>query len=166
MICLMILEIFNQMKETLKYKFLCSPKLVTPDGIVFFAQLHEEKSSAAGIIEKAQTQPEWDHEEQALLVVEYFLYKNSYAEIEKSNEFISRLLRIRGKRLGINIGEKYRNIRGIQAQRENLSHLDPEYKGKLTGHESKWMKAIMNEYLQNPDLIKLEVYEMLKQYLI
>ena len=98
--------------------------------------------------------------------LQYFLYKNSYAEIEKSNEFISRLLRIRGKRLGINIGEKYRNIRGIQAQRENLSHLDPEYKGKLTGHESKWMKAIMNEYLQNPDLIKLEVYEMLKQYLI
>lgn len=62
--------------------------------------------------------------------------------------------------------KKYRNIRGIQTQRENLSHFDPEYNGRLTGHESKWMESIMSEYLQNPDLIKREAYEMLKKYLI
>lgn len=139
--------------------------MVTPEGLVFSSRLHE-KHSAAGSTEKAQTQPGWDHEEQALLVVEYFLYKNSKTGIEKSNEFISKLLRIRGKKLGISIGDKYRNIRGIQTQRENLSHYDSEYKGQLTGHESKWMETIMIEYLQNPDLIKREVYEMMKKYLI
>lgn len=161
----MKIDLVNRIQHSLVFKFFYAPKIVTPEGIVFSDQLQDESSSAARNIEKAQSQPGWDHEEQALLVVEYFLYKNSKSGIEKSNEFISKLLRLRGEKLGICVGEKYRNIRGIQTQRENLSHFDPEYKGTLTGHESKWMEAIMVEYLQNPDLIKREAYEMLKKYL-
>lgn len=163
---LMKINFLDQIKSSVVFKFLYAPKMITPEGIVFFDQLHEESSLAAGNVEQAQSQPRWEHEEQALLVVEYFLYKNSEIEIEKSNEFISKLLRLRGMKLGIGVGEKYRNIRGIQTQRENLSHFDPEYNGRLTGHESKWMESIMSEYLQNPDLIKREAYEMLKKYLI
>ena len=47
-------------------------------------------------------------------------------------------------------------------QRENLTHFDPEYKGKLTGHESKWMEAIMDKYLHNPESVKRQAYEILK----
>ncbi len=105
--------------------------------------------------EKAQSQPEWDREEQVLLANEYFLRKNNELEIKKSNEFISKFLRMRGDKLGVHVGETYRNIEGIQRQRENLRHFDPDYKGDLTGHESTWMKKIMMEYLENPDKIKI-----------
>lgn len=115
--------------------------------------------------EKPQSQPGWDREEQVLLIVEYFLYKKSPQDIKKSDVFVSELLRKRGKRLGYHVGEKYRNIRGIQAQKENLSHFDPDYKGQITGHESKWMKEMMNEYLTNSDVIKQEAYEMIKKYM-
>lgn len=158
-------DFIDQIKQSLVFRFFCTPKLVTPEGIVFSGQLQDGSASTAGNVDKAQSQPSWDHEEQALLVVEYFLYKNATSEIGKSNEFISKLLRLRGEKLGICVGEKYRNIRGIQNQRENLSHYDPEYKGQLTGHESRWMEAIMKEYLQNPDVIKREVYEMLKKFI-
>lgn len=159
-------DFLKQIKYSFVLNFFYTPKMVTPEGIVLSDQLQDEFASATGNIEKAQLQPGWDHEEQALLVVEYFLYKNSKSGIEKSNEFISKLLRLRGEKLGLCVGEKYRNIRGIQIQRENLSHFDPEYKGQLTGHESKWMEAIMTEYLQNPEMIKHEAYEMLKKYCI
>ena len=116
--------------------------------------------------EKAQSQPEWDREEQVLLANEYFLYKNNVSGIQESNEFISKFLRKRGEKLGVCVGEKYRNITGIQSQRENLSHFDPDHKGDLTGHESKWMKKIMMEYLKDPERIKREAYETLKKYSI
>ena len=159
-------DFLNQIKRCFNLSFFCEVKMVTPEGIVFYCQLQDERQIVASNMDKAQSQPGWDHEEQALLVVEYFLYKNSKADTEKSNEFICKLLRLRGKKLGIYVGEKYRNIRGIQTQCENLSHFDPDYKGNLTGHESKWMGLIMAEYLQYPDMIKREAYEMLKKYCI
>lgn len=162
----MKINFLDQIKSSVVFKFFYAPKMITPEGIVFSDRMDEESSPVAGNVEQAQSQPRWEHEEQALLVVEYFLYKNSENEIEKSNEFISKLLRLRGMKLGICVGEKYRNIRGIQTQRENLSHFDPEYNGRLTGHESKWMESIMFEYLQNPEMIKSEAYEMLRKYCI
>ena len=157
----MNINFMKYLKQHIYYRIFCISRTITPEGIVFSSQLREDSPAAVGI-EKAQLQPEWDYEEQALLVVEYFLYKNSKVEIEKSNEFISKILRIRGEILGVNVGEKYRNLRGIQMQRENLSHFDPEYKGKLTGHESKWMEAIMDKYLHNPESVKRQAYEILK----
>ena len=116
--------------------------------------------------DRAQSQPGWAREEQVLLIVEYFLYKNNASRIQESNEFISKFLRKRGEKLGVCVGEKYRNIEGIQRQKENLSHFDPDYKGTLTGHESTWMEKIMMEYLENPEMIKYEAYETLKKYSI
>ncbi len=116
--------------------------------------------------ERPQSQPEWEREEQVLLVVEYFLCGNKTDELNASNRFISELLRRRGKQLGKHVGEKYRNVRGIQAQRENLSHFDPLSDKIITGHESKWMREIIKEYVANPELIRMEAYKMIKRYSI
>jgi hypothetical protein len=137
-------------------------ELITPEGIRF----NMEADSLGGASDRPQAQPAWEHEEMALLVVEYFYYKDSKAETEKSNRFISEILRRRGKKLGIVVGEKYRNYKGIESQRNNLSHFDPEYTGELTGHESKWMKEIVQEYIDNPESIQREAYELIKKYMI
>lgn len=145
------------------WRFLYKPRFVTPDGIIFSLNAGNEQGQQS---ETAQGQPEWDHEEMALLIVEYFYYKNSASGIKKSNQFVSAILRKRGKRLGIKVGEKYRNLRGIECQRENLSHFDPESNIAPTGHESRWMIDIMDEYLKNPEAIKREAYELIKKYAV
>lgn len=159
----MIRNLFNILTalqpESLK---ITVPEVITPEGIGF--RLNSDCSEDNNI-EKPQAQPEWEHEEMALLVVEYFYYKNSKDEIEKSNRFISTILRRRGSKLGVNMGEMYRNYKGIESQRNNLSHFDPEYQGKITGHESSWMKSIVQEYIDNPDAIHKEAYELIKKYM-
>ncbi len=111
-----------------------------------------------------QSQPGWEREEQVLLVVEYFKCKGDRYLIAKSDAFLSDFLRLRAVALGREIGEKYRNVYGVQAQRENLKHFDPENPNEVTGHESRWMRKIVNEYLKNPMEIIYEAYEILKKY--
>lgn len=114
--------------------------------------------------ETPQSQPGWEREEQVLLVVEYFANKGDSCSIAKSNVFLSEFLRFRATFLGRSIGEKFRNIYGIQSQRENLSHCDASSESELSGHESVWMHRIMNEYKKNPQSLILEAYEILKKY--
>ena len=66
----MKIDLVNRIQHSLVFKFFYAPKIGTPEGIVISDQLQDESSSAARNIEKAQSQPRWDHEEQALLVVE------------------------------------------------------------------------------------------------
>lgn len=158
----MLTKIFDGIKNKTEFiRFILKPELITPEGICLSVT---GLPSQDGTNDKPQNQPGWEHEEMALLVVEYFYYKNSPSGIKKSNQFISDLLRKRGAKLGINVGEKYRNLHGIESQRINLSHFDPESNIPPTGHESKWMKDIMEEYLANPEVIRREAYEMIKKY--
>lgn len=80
--------------------------------------------------ETPQSQPKWEREEQVLLVVEYFANKDDQYLIAKSDIFLSNFLRFRALSLGREIGEKFRNVYGIQSQRENLSHCDPSCESK------------------------------------
>ena len=114
--------------------------------------------------ETPQAQPKWEREEQVLLVVEYFASKDDRLLIAKSDVFLSEFLRMRAQKLGRVVGEKYRNVCGIQSQRENLSHFDPDNKGEKTGHESIWMEKIVTEYLGKTTEILAEAYEILKKY--
>ncbi len=114
--------------------------------------------------ESAQSQPRWEREEQVLLVVEYFACKEDRYLVAKSDVFLSEFLRFRAKTLGRNIGEKFRNVHGIQSQRENIRHCDPSNKSELTGHESVWMQKIVNEYLKDPKSLIFEAYEITKKY--
>lgn len=111
-----------------------------------------------------QAQPRWEREEQILLVVEYFLNKEDRLYEARSDVFLSEFLKMRAKKLGYEVGEKYRNVWGIQSQRENLRHFDPCFKGKKTGHESVWMEKIMTEYLLNPYQFMVEAYQIIKKY--
>lgn len=157
---------FVDFVDNITYKiFGFSLVLSSVEGIKFSLPPSQMSISSKGGEEKPQTQPRWAYEEQVLLVAEYFKYKNSSdAEIEKSNQFVSDVLRKRGEKLGLCIGDKFRNARGIQLQRENLSHFDPEYTGDITGHESKWMREIIEEYMKNPEEVKREAYNVVQKY--
>ena len=111
-----------------------------------------------------QSQPKWEREEQVLLVVEYFACKNDRYLMAKSDAFLSEFLRFRAVTLGREIGDRFRNVYGIQSQRENLRHCDPSIESELSGHESVWMQKIINEYLANPEEMIMEAYEILKKY--
>ena len=111
-----------------------------------------------------QSQPKWEREEQVLLVVEYFACKDDRYLIAKSDVFLSEFLRLRAIKLGREIGDKFRNVYGIQSQRENLRHCDSSNESELTGHESVWMQKIINEYLSDPQSMIYEAYEILKKY--
>lgn len=112
-----------------------------------------------------QAQPRWEREEQILLVVEYFLNKEDRLYEARSDVFLSEFLKMRAKKLGYEVGEKYRNLWGIQSQRENLRHFDPDSKSKVTGHESIWMEKVVREYLNDPQGCMIEAYEIIKKYI-
>lgn len=59
----MKINFLDQIKSRVVFKFLYAPKMITPEGIVFSDQLHEESSLAAENVEQAQSQPRWEHEE-------------------------------------------------------------------------------------------------------
>lgn len=111
-----------------------------------------------------RSQTRWEREEQVLLVVEYFSYKNDPYLAVQSDVFLSEFLKHRASCLGLEFGEKFRNVHGIQSQRENMSHCDPESDHGLSGHESVWMYKIVNEYLLNPQEMVFETYEIIKKY--
>lgn len=113
-----------------------------------------------------QNQPRWEREEQVLLVVEYFSSKGNQEALDKSCSLISNVLRQRGKALGLDITEKYRNVNGIQRQMENLKHFDTDNSKEINGHESSWMLKIMNEYIKDPLGLTTEAYEVMKKYML
>lgn len=112
-----------------------------------------------------QAQPKWSREEQVLLVVEYFANKDDKLQIARSDAFLSEFLRKRAEILGKEISEKFRNEWGIHSQRENLSHFTQCDESLVTGHESAWMRKIVEEYLNNPAEMIQEAYEVLKKYM-
>ncbi len=85
-------------------------------------------------------------------------------DIIKSYEFISRVLRNREKSItGEPISDTFRNIDGITLQSARIRCLDPDT--KYTGMQgSKLQKEVVQDYLNNPALIKAEAYDVILKY--
>lgn len=107
----------------------------------------------------------WCREEVCLLVVEYFRTKSMPKEdIERSYEFVSKVLRNREKAItGEPISDTFRNIDGITLQSARIKCIDPDtpYSG-MQG--TKLQKEVVQEYLKDPASIKAEAYEMIRKY--
>ena len=115
--------------------------------------------------EYSQAQRKWVREEVCLLVSEYFRTKAmSNAEIQKSHEFVSKVLRNREIVLtGTQITKTFRNVDGITMQSARIKCLDPDtpYSG-MQG--TRLQKDIVGEYLRNPAIIKAEAYDVIRKY--
>lgn len=107
----------------------------------------------------------WCREEVCLLVAEYFRTKSMPKEdIERSYEFVSKVLRNREKAItGEPISDTFRNIDGITLQSARIKCIDPDtpYSG-MQG--TKLQKEVVQEYLKDPASIKAEAYEMIRKY--
>lgn len=115
--------------------------------------------------DNSQAQRKWVREEVCLLVAEYFRTKAlSKEDIEKSHEFVSRVLRNREKSItGEAISDTFRNIDGITLQSARIKCLDPDtpYSG-MQG--TKLQKEVVQEYLRDPASIKAEAYDLIQKY--
>lgn len=110
-------------------------------------------------------QRNWDREEVVVLVEEYFRTKQMLPEIIDENYHrISSILRIREMKItGEPVSDIFRNYSGIRMQSGRIRCLDPdtEYDG-MTG--TKLQKEIVEEYLENPEKIKLEAASIISRY--
>lgn len=115
--------------------------------------------------DNSQAQRRWDREEVCLLVAEYFRTKSlSNEDIERSHQFVSRILRNREKSItGETISDTFRNIDGITLQSARIKCLDPDtsYSG-MQG--TKLQKEVVQEYLRNPSAVKAEAYDVIQKY--
>ena len=113
-------------------------------------------------------QPKWEREEVVLLVSEYYRIKNlPKTEQKRSIEFISKLLRIRAEKLGMNVDERYRNIAGIKMKFGNMQALDKEEieAGHLgLKNVSALEKKTVEEYNESPIKINQEAYLIIMEY--
>lgn len=111
-------------------------------------------------------QPLWEREEIVILVAEYFRTCNlSKSEKEKSIEFLSKMLRIRAKMLGIEIDNKYRNVTGIEMKFANIMSLDRNIIQKGLKNTSIAEKKIVNEYYLESEKINQEAYFIIMKYM-
>ncbi len=111
-------------------------------------------------------QPMWEREETVVLVAEYFRTCNlSKREQEKSIEFVSKLLRIRAKKLGLRIDKKYRNVTGIRMKFANIMSLDKNVIKNGLKNASTLEKQIVNEYYFESEKINQEAYFTIMKYI-
>ena len=115
--------------------------------------------------DNSRDQRRWVREEVCLLVAEYFRTKSmTKEEIERSHEFVSKVLRSREKSItGKPISDTFRNVNGITLQSARIKCLDPDtpYSG-MQG--TKLQKEVVQEYLRNPIAIKAEAYDLIQRY--
>ena len=115
--------------------------------------------------DNSQAQRRWTREEVCLLVAEYFRTKSlSNEDIERSHEFVSRILRNREKSItGAPISDTFRNLDGITLQSARIKCLDPDtpYSG-MQG--TKLQKEVVQEYLNDPSAIKAVAYDIIQKY--
>lgn len=145
-------------------------EIVTPEGVRFSVidDIHNVKSDEINNLDKPQKQRSWVREEMVVLVAEYFRTKGkSPQESKESIQLVSLVLRNRAIKNGEKISKTFRNISGIQMQTACIIKYDPEMKEKgitgLTGG-SRLMESIVNEYIDNPDKIKAEAYDVICKY--
>ncbi len=116
-------------------------------------------------MKKSNYQRRWEREEVVVLVSEYFRTKNSSAEeTEKSYQNLSEFLRKREKILtGDEPTEIFRDYAGIRMQMGRIRCLDPDthYCG-MKG--TKIQEKIVGEYLENPNKLVDEAYQIYKKY--
>ena len=116
-------------------------------------------------MDRPTSQRKWVREEVCLLVAEYFRTKGlSVAEIEKSQAFISKVLRSREKKMtNAEISDTFRNANGIKMQFHAIRGIDPDtpYKGTTS---TMLQKEVFQEYLENPAIIKAEAYDVILKY--
>ena len=113
----------------------------------------------------SQTQRRWVREEVCLLVAEYFRTKSlSSEDIERSHEFVSRVLRNREKSLtGEPVSDTFRNINGITLQSARIKCLDPDTPNcGMQG--TKLQKEVVQEYLRTPSSVKAVAYDVIQKY--
>lgn len=113
-------------------------------------------------------QPQWEREEVALLVSEYFRTRNSLVEQERSIELVSKILRQRATSLGRTIDERYRNITGIKMKFANIQALDDDMvKSGHTGlsNTSTLERQMVSEYKNFAGKINQEAYLTVMKYL-
>ena len=113
-------------------------------------------------------QPQWEREEVALLVSEYFRTKGSLTEQERSVELVSKILRQRAKSLGRMIDERYRNIVGIKMKFANIQALDKDM--VESGHvgltnTSALERQMVLEYKTFTEKINQEAYITVMKYI-
>ena len=86
------------------------------------------------------------------------------AEKEKSQEFISKVLRNREKKItNAEISDTFRNINGIKMQFHAIRGIDPDTPHKGTS-STMLQKKVFQEYLENPATIKAEAYDVILKY--
>lgn len=116
-------------------------------------------------MDRPTSQRKWIREEVCLLVAEYFRTKGlSATEKEKSQEFISNVLRIRERKItNSEISDTFRNLNGIKMQFHAIRGIDPDTPHKGT-NSTMLQKRVFQEYLDNPARIKAEVYDVILKY--
>ncbi|WP_419036651.1 hypothetical protein [Enterocloster bolteae] len=113
-------------------------------------------------------QPQWEREEVAVLVSEYFRTKDSLPEQERSVELVSKILRQRAKSLGRTVDERYRNITGIKMKFANMQALDKDM--VESGHvgltnTSALERQMVLEYKNNMEKVNQEAYFTVMKYI-
>ena len=116
-------------------------------------------------MDRPTSQRNWVREEVCLLVAEYFRTKGlSSAEKEKSQEFVSKVLRSREKKItNAEISDTFRNTNGIKMQFNAIRGIDPDTPHKGTA-STMLQKRVFQEYLDNPATIKAEAYDVILKY--
>lgn len=145
-------------------------EIVTPEGVRFSVmdKNSDVKPDESDNLDKPQKQRGWVREEMVVLVAEYFRTKGKTSqESKESIQLVSLVLRNRAMKNGEKISKTFRNISGIQMQTACIIKYDPEMKEKgitgLTGG-SRLMESIVNEYIDNPEKIKAEAYDVICKY--
>ena len=98
-------------------------------------------------MDRPTSQRNWVREEVCLLVAEYFRTKGlSSAEKEKSQEFVSKVLRSREKKItNAEISDTFRNTNGIKMQFHAIRGIDPDTPHKGTSStmlQKKYFRSI------------------------
>lgn len=119
-------------------------------------------------MDKPQKQRGWVREEMVVLVAEYFRTRDlSVQETRDSVRFVSEVLRKRAMKYNGFVSDTFRNLNGIQMQMACIVKYDPEAQKRGSSslsNGSKLMESIVQEYLDNPDGIKAEAYDVICQY--
>ena len=114
---------------------------------------------------ESRKQKKWVREEVVILVTEYFRIKNlTSEEISETHKMISDFLRKREELLtGEPVSEIFRDYAGIRMQSGRIRCLDPEthYSGMQS---TKLQREIVQEYLQNPQMLKREAQQIFERY--
>lgn len=114
---------------------------------------------------ESRKQKKWVREEIVILVTEYFRTKNlTSEEISETHKMISDFLRKREELLtGEPVSEIFRDYAGIRMQSGRIRCLDPEthYSGMQS---TKLQREIVQEYLQNPQMLKREAQQIFERY--